>query len=1171
MKKSCALWVAFGIMIHAVGHRLSAQDAFTAPDYWPRSVMSASPQDVGLEVLSLCRTNLADRPGKEQWCQFERCVAEGAYRVSRELLGSTDIYVLDPGAMSGAVAACLPLYDLYEEKAEEYVEEYRRQQALYPPSVEKVRLVITPKTKTIPICSDVSFAVKLAFTTHHQKPHPVTRDQEYSAMGFVRFESSDPAGLPTLGPGGSPPAISEGGVVSYEIHDPNRFRGLRPGRYTVKARIPEKPDKELSDFVRRIHFYLKDDLMKALSGLSTEATIIVSEPTIKEIKLVPETAEVLSGLNYYFRDVIVTFKESCVPPLHYNDVRDELVWSAQKGTMNVSVYTIDHAVPSALEVIEIGHAEAGKLPLCDTARLKAMMRYKTGSDTVTVTYRGHSATAKLNIAAPDDPVDVTSAVSWSPEGPTVKLTKPDQQTFTARHQGSKLSGSVTLQVAGPTLSGLKITPSTATLDVGSTTRFNVIPTYAEDCIEPEPLTEIDGLVWSKGTRGTVARDGSYSAASPGNDTVTVSYGGFSASATVQVKTPTLVIDPSRETILLKADQGFKASRSFTATLKGFQQVTHSPNTTWTPGQEFTADRCGTFTVSATYTDPVTGDSRTASAEVTVKADCIEVRRRLSDARDPAADPSHVKESRNWLQARLALLKRLGCDCGVELPPEVPAVVGGSGQEDSGLFDFSDAGPTTGETIGSGAGTIGVGAAPPDSPSLEPDPAPGVGDESFSEAFDFSDGGAAVAAPSALDQLAAGGEGQVERTAAPPVDLLGAGEIPSDSGSLFSSDYQPATPPMPAAPTGPSHQEIAQLLAGIDCSFLSGGVPAYDMSTGTLGCTCPAGTELSASGNACINCDQALGWFMSAVETEQLARAEQTVNEAGRCWWAPEAWAELEEIRCMQLEIGVLRSLDQHGWAAAQAAMGGARSRGCDVSPETRSLVASAADAGRREWQQRQQQQAARDSQMFVDMMGALTQSIMGMQNRGTGSSHGFAPNDLSSFFPTQPGGGGQSGAGRPPVQSGPPGGGGSSGLSPEQCKEKLCPECANAIGLLTAGTTEACDACLKRRAAEYQKCLSGSSGSRSSDTSGTPWESSFSSGSGAWAFPDWQMPTTEGGGKCYVGVTFTTPTRFAIGCDGGAGTGQYQLMAGGHPRIVFGPASFTDCQRFIAQQTGGRR
>jgi hypothetical protein len=122
------------------------------------------------------------------------------------------------------------------------------------------------------------------------------------------------------------------------------------------------------------------------------------------------------------------------------------------------------------------------------------------------------------------------------------------------------------------------------------------------------------------------------------------------------------------------------------------------------------------------------------------------------------------------------------------------------------------------------------------------------------------------------------------------------------------------------------------------------------------------------------------------------------------------------------------------------------------------------------------------------------------------------------------------------------------------------------LGLLTEGTTPACDRGLKSR---MPQC-SGGGGSAAGPSSGAASDSAFSSGSGAWATFEWTEPTGDGGGRCFAGATPTEPYRYAIACDGNDGSALYKLARGGHLAVVYGPASFTDCQRVLAQLTGGQ-
>jgi len=497
----------------------------------------------------------------------------------------------------------------------------------------------------------------------------------------------------------------------------------------------------------------------------------------------------------------------------------------------------------------------------------------------------------------------------------------------------------------------------------------------------------------------------------------------------------------------------------------------------------------------------------------------------------------------------------------------PAAPGGPGPAPGGPatgdggFDFSDA--------GSGS----TGGDPPDDgllgvpPTPEADRTPAATDPG---GFDFSDGGAGSVEPAPLDGGLLGVPVPADGAGAPPpgpgpldlssadgtdggaapataADLPAAGDWPDPSGSLFAAAPGPSPAPPPQPPAGPSQADIVQMLNQVDCSWLEGGAAAYDTGTGTFGCTCPPGTQLSTARPACLDCAGLQSQFMATAQAQQYGAAQQVVTAAEGCDWAPSARAHLRDLHCIQLEMAVLGALERQGPGAARALIQSAQAEGCSVTAQTQGLVAAAGqpppDSG---WAPPPGSRSTADQ--VAEMMAGVMATLSAVQGGGAGASTGSPPPG-----PSVPSGG------RP---------GGGSGLSREECKQRLCgQECANAIGLLTEATTAPCERCLKQRAAELDRCTGGGAGSTGS---GAATDSAFSSGSGAWAFPQWTEPTGEGGGQCRAGSTYTQPHRYAIACDGNDGSALYKLTVGGYPAMVFGPASFTDCQRYLARLTGGR-
>lgn len=470
---------------------------------------------------------------------------------------------------------------------------------------------------------------------------------------------------------------------------------------------------------------------------------------------------------------------------------------------------------------------------------------------------------------------------------------------------------------------------------------------------------------------------------------------------------------------------------------------------------------------------------------------------------------------------------------------------GAGDESSGDFDFGD------------GGTGSVDVAPTDD-QLFGVPPSGEGDGA-----DDDRGAVPPSEPNPMDLL--GVDGAVDNADDGPVDVYGVGERPDLPAGFFDppADLQPTQPVDES--WGPSEADIALMLGQVDCSWLSGGVAAYDSNTGDKGCACPPGTQLLPNRPACIDCMGNQNLFMSAIQAQNYAFAQQVVNASDGCEWASYAQVQLRDFICLQAEIQVLEALNQRGPGAAQNMITAAHAQGCGISPQTSDLVASAAqppptyDLGSSTDDMAPPPQRRPSAVDFMQMLNGVAQSLIAIQGGDPASMPGFSPPGSSGPPPAQPGGGSTSG-GQP---------GGVSEPNIKECQQKLCEsECSDAIALLGQATTDRCQRCLDGRRAE---CASGSSGSRSgSSNTGSASDSAFSSGSGAWAAPEWTEPTAEGGGTCYAGMTYYKPYRYAIACDGNDGSAMYKLVVGGHPAIIFGPASFTDCQSYLAKLTRGQ-
>lgn len=117
----------------------------------------------------------------------------------------------------------------------------------------------------------------------------------------------------------------------------------------------------------------------------------------------------------------------------------------------------------------------------------------------------------------------------------------------------------------------------------------------------------------------------------------------------------------------------------------------------------------------------------------------------------------------------------------------------------------------------------------------------------------------------------------------------------------------------------------------------------------------------------------------------------------------------------------------------------------------------------------------------------------------------------------------------------------TTGRTRAECEAQYCPMCQMSMSLLNIRAADAeCSRCLQTNEARILACIGGGA---SVTPTPEPW-----------------VPEE---GRCYVGASWDQPPRYSVACDGGDGSGTLKLSRGGFHSIVFGPASFTSCQRWL--------
>lgn len=359
-------------------------------------------------------------------------------------------------------------------------------------------------------------------------------------------------------------------------------------------------------------------------------------------------------------DAVATFKESCVPPLKHSEDPTRITWSSQRGNIQGNFYVAGKTDPGSLKIFCTSHSKVGKVRPCDFVRFEALLNFARAVDKVTANLEGVSGSATVTIEPPGDALNVTydPGTKWSDGGPAFQITKVQPYRVTVKHEPSNLTDAMTLEVADPSVDRIEIQPPSKTLSVGEETKFKALAFFKETCLAPKEVS----VTWKP--EGKVGSVFSFKAKKPGEKfTLVAAYHDpktnrvVKGSAQVTVHWPKLVIEPKERRALLDQRVDFKALWQ-----GDYIYNMAAQDVEWKPGSSITGQRCEEVVVQAYHRK----SGQIATARVIIEVDCIEVRKRLADLRSRKTDPNHVKENVRWLESRLNLLQKRGCDCGVPI-------------------------------------------------------------------------------------------------------------------------------------------------------------------------------------------------------------------------------------------------------------------------------------------------------------------------------------------------------------------------------------------------------------------------------------------------------------------------------------------------------------------------
>lgn len=305
--------------------------------------------------------------------------------------------------------------------------------------------------------------------------------------------------------------------------------------------------------------------IQATSGaVSGSTTLTVTGPTLVSISVTPTSDSLITGSTQQFT-ATGTFSNGST-----QNLTGSVTWSSS----NTSAATISST----------GLATA-KGP--GTATIQAASGQTTGSTTLTVTNptlvsisvtpssvsiavgatQQFTATGTYSNGSTQN---LTESVTWSSSNTSV-ATIASTGLATAKSAGSTtiqaasgtVAGSTTLSVTGSTLTSISVTPSNASIAVGSTQQFMATGNYSDG--SQQNLT--GSVTWSSSSASVamIASTGLATAKGGGSTTIQATSGTISGSTTLTVTTPTLVsiaVTPASVSTIVGGTQQFTATGSY---------------------------------------------------------------------------------------------------------------------------------------------------------------------------------------------------------------------------------------------------------------------------------------------------------------------------------------------------------------------------------------------------------------------------------------------------------------------------------------------------------------------------------------------------------------------------------------------------------------------------------
>lgn len=305
----------------------------------------------------------------------------------------------------------------------------------------------------------------------------------------------------------------------------------------------------------------------ALAGVSTQTTITVTAPVLRELRVAPALSSVTVGNAQQFTATGI-YSDGTT-----RNISTSVRWASANQTV-AAINAQGLAIGSAIGVSTI---TAGFGPMSGSATLfvtpaalglVSISVRPSNASTPLGTTQQFTATGKYIDGSTED---ITSRVSWASTSPSVATINPAGLAKTVSQGGTTITASlgrvvgyVGFSVTPPILKSISVTPGTPSISLGETQQFNALGTFSDG--STQYLTSSARWTTSSFTVATVGAGGLARSVGQGTTIITATSAGVTGSATLSVTSASLVslaIAPSNPSIALGSSQQFKATGTYT--------------------------------------------------------------------------------------------------------------------------------------------------------------------------------------------------------------------------------------------------------------------------------------------------------------------------------------------------------------------------------------------------------------------------------------------------------------------------------------------------------------------------------------------------------------------------------------------------------------------------------